>query len=570
MICYSTIRAAVTSVVAFALITTTICCRGEGDSRQKRQKDLMADVRGGQPIYIRDRQLLSLVRQAVGTGAEFVTDKQMAMLQEIIAAPHFTLESRVEPNPIRDLEGLEFATGLTHLDLSGHHLIDDITPNDWGHITLFNFDNYDYSPLDTLDTIAIEITYAMNHLHLVQTTANICDIDDLTPLASLKNLKHLSLTVQPRNNLPDASEGIKPLAGLSSLETLRLSGSSDIYDLTPLAGLKNLKHLYLDNCGIRDWGENAIAPLAGLTNLETLHLNNNTIYDLTPLAGLTNLRYLDLSQCGLQDITPLAGLTNLEYLSLAENDDIDDLTPLAALTNLKALILQEIVDGYSDSIDLTPLAGLTNLEILNVSENRGAIQDITPLAGLTNLKILDLTDAALNNLTPLAELTNLEILNLNSAGYFLDLSGIISGRLGSTLTPLAGLTNLSYLNLSGTYFEDITPLAGLTNLEWLDVQGQDDYRLKDITPLAGLTNLAYLNVRSDPIEDITPLAGLTNLRHLYLGGGNPNRSLIDDLTPLARLTNLEKLFLYIKDTVDVLPLCKLKTTAIYGVELDCK
>ncbi len=387
MICYSTIRAAVTSVVVFALITTTMGCSGEEDSRQKEQKNLMADVRGGQPVYIRDRQLLSLVRQAVGTGAEFVTDKQMAMVQEIIAAPHFTPEGNVNLlHPIRDLEGLEFATGLTHLDLSGHHLIDDITPNDWAHITLFNFDNYNYSPIDTLATIDIEITYAMNHVHLVQIPANISDIDDLTPLAGLKNLKHLSLTVQ------HASEGIKPLAGLSSLETLRLSGSRDIDDFTPLAGLKNLKHLYLDDCRIRDWDENAIAPLAGLTNLETLHLNHNTIYDITPLAGLTKLRYLDLSQCGLQDITPLAGLTNLEYL----------------------------------------------------------------------------------------------------------------------------------------------------------------------------------DVRSDRIDDLMPLAGLTNLRHLYLGGGNSNRSRIDDLTPLARLTNLEKLSLYIKDTVDALSLCALKTTAISGVELDCK
>ena len=244
---------------------------------------------------------------------------------------------------------------------------------------LFNFDSYDYSPLDTLD---IEIIYAISaiyHKNLVQFTANISDVDDLTPLA----------------------------------------------------GLTNLRHLYLDECDIDlRWGnENLLAPLAELTNLETLHLNNNGIYDITPLAGLTNLRYLDLSGCGIGD--------------------------------------------------LTPLAGLTSLEILNVSRNRGAIRDITPLAGLTNL----------------------EILNLNNAGSFLDLSGIISDPLGSTLTPLAGLTNL---------------------------------------------------------------------RHLYLGGEDRNRSRIDDLTPLAKLTNLEELFLYIKDSVDVLPLCALKMTTIRGVELNCK
>ena len=89
MICHSTIRAAVTSAVVFALITTTICCSGEEDSRQKEQKDLMTGVGSGQRIYIRDPQLSSLVRQAVGTEGEFVTDTQIAMLQELIAVPPF-------------------------------------------------------------------------------------------------------------------------------------------------------------------------------------------------------------------------------------------------------------------------------------------------------------------------------------------------------------------------------------------------------------------------------------------------------------------------------------------------
>lgn len=119
MISHNSKHAVVTSVVVFALITSTICCSGEEDSRQKEQKDFMTGGGSGQQIYIRDPQLFSLVRQAVGTEGEFVTDTQMAMLQELIAVPHFTLESGVDPDPIHDLEGLEFATGLIHLDLSG-------------------------------------------------------------------------------------------------------------------------------------------------------------------------------------------------------------------------------------------------------------------------------------------------------------------------------------------------------------------------------------------------------------------------------------------------------------------
>ena len=93
------------------------------------------------------------------------------------------------------------------------------------YITLFNYDTYDYSPLDALD---IEIIYAINHKYLVEFTTNFGYVDDLTPLAGLTNLRHLSLIVRPRNNLHGASQGITPLAGLSSLETLRLSGSSVI------------------------------------------------------------------------------------------------------------------------------------------------------------------------------------------------------------------------------------------------------------------------------------------------------------------------------------------------------
>jgi len=214
-----TMRAAVTSLVVFALITSTICCSGEEDSRQKEQNNLMTGGGSGQQIYIRDPQLYSLVRQAVGTEGEFVTDTQMAMLQELIAVPHFTLESGVDPEPIFDLEGLEFATGLIHLDLSGHHLIDDITPHDWQLITPFHFDSYAYSPLDTLDTLDIEIIYAINHKYLVQFTANFSNVDDLTPLARLTNLEDLFLYIK------DTVDGL-PLCALK-MTTIRSSVELD-------------------------------------------------------------------------------------------------------------------------------------------------------------------------------------------------------------------------------------------------------------------------------------------------------------------------------------------------------
>ena len=48
MISHNSIHAVVTSIVVFALITSTIYCSGEEDSRQKEQKDLMTAGGSGQ------------------------------------------------------------------------------------------------------------------------------------------------------------------------------------------------------------------------------------------------------------------------------------------------------------------------------------------------------------------------------------------------------------------------------------------------------------------------------------------------------------------------------------------
>lgn len=126
-----------------------------------------------------------------------------------------------------------------------------------------------------------------------------------------------------------------------------------------------------------------LRPLAGLTNLKGLYLNLNEITDLSPIARLTNLEKLGISGNPIADVTPLAGLTNLTELYLHGNE-ITDVSPLAGLIKLKDLRL-----NHNKITDVTPLARLTNLWVLYLSENQ--ITDISPLAGLTNLRLLNLT-----------------------------------------------------------------------------------------------------------------------------------------------------------------------------------
>ena len=135
-----------------------------------------------------------------------------------------------------------------------------------------------------------------------------------------------------------------------------------ILDPEPYGGLEVLQQ-------IKD------AKESGATSLS---FYNNNIPDLTPLAGLTNLKELSFYSNNISDITPLAGLTNLNELKFFDNN-ISDLTSLTGLANLIYLNL-----GYNKVSDLTPLAGLSNLTELYLNENN--ISDLTPLAGLTNLE----------------------------------------------------------------------------------------------------------------------------------------------------------------------------------------
>src|SRR6516162_6059619 len=67
------------------------------------------------------------------------------------------------------------------------------------------------------------------------------------------------------------------------------------------------------------------SELAGLTSLQSLNLSGceQLSGDLAPLAGLTSLQSLNLSLCLLSgDLAPLAGLTSLQSLNLSRCEQL--------------------------------------------------------------------------------------------------------------------------------------------------------------------------------------------------------------------------------------------------------
>ena len=150
----------------------------------------------------------------------------------------------------------------------------------------------------------------------------------------IRSLKGLEYAVNLKFLVIDTSQvsDLTPLAGLENLEFLSIF-RSEVSDLTPLAGLKNLWVLKLFENPISD-----ISPLAGLIGLQELHLGNSLVSDLTPLANLQNLRVLRLQGDQISDVSPLAGLIGLQELHLGSSL-VSDFTPLVSLTNLKTLVI---------------------------------------------------------------------------------------------------------------------------------------------------------------------------------------------------------------------------------------
>jgi hypothetical protein len=85
---------------------------------------------------------------------------------------------------------------------------------------------------------------------------------------------------------PPGPEWLRDLVGIDCLHDVVLVdlGVTNVTDLSPLAGLGDLRHLYLWDTPVSD-----LRPLEGQTNLRALYLYKTPVSDLTPLARLTNL-----------------------------------------------------------------------------------------------------------------------------------------------------------------------------------------------------------------------------------------------------------------------------------------
>ncbi len=296
------------------------------------------------------------------------------------------------------------------------------------------------------------------------------DVSDLTGLELATGLRRLRLDLDRLGNRGTYEDGVAdltPLAALQALETLWLSISPRLTDLSPLDGLRNLKSLRL-------LGSSRL-PRSGVRNLKAL--------ESLPLTELV-IRYASVS-----DTSPLSGLSQLEFLDLAYNR-VTDLSGLSGLSQLLDLKLSS-----NDIADIAPLAGLSKLRSIDLSHNR--VADVSPLSGLSQLVTLRLNSNRIGKVSGLGGLTSLSLLHLRS--------NLIEDA--STLTAPAGLRQL-YVGGNPMSFRDF--LEDFEPGPDLHILGLNDANVDDLAPLADFMERSglrkwtfYLN--RNPFSDLGPL-----------------------------------------------------------------
>ena len=114
--------------------------------------------------------------------------------------------------------------------------------------------------------------------------------DEIAMLRICKNLYALDIGHHP----------VKKLDFLYSLPELRvlIVAICDLTDITPIASLKHLEYLEIFHNRIED-----ISCLSGLEYLMDLNLVKNNITDLSPLMNLKSLRRLWIFKCNQEDLS---------------------------------------------------------------------------------------------------------------------------------------------------------------------------------------------------------------------------------------------------------------------------
>jgi len=419
-------------------------------------------------------------------------------------------------NVITNLEGIQYATNLTSLNVRRND-ISDITPlASLTKLKVLEIDSNkkitDLTPLQDLliierlnvaGTSISDLTPIVNIPTLSNLTISATNVSDLSPLIELKDL----LQVLSFSSLPQLTT-LEPLQHMTKLRTINMSSLPDL-DLTPLSQVTSMRSITATRANFSD-----LSPLGALVDITFLNFEYGKMTSLDGLETLSKVTKLKLRRGSLVDISAMAGMTALQTLEMEENDVVD-ISPLAELQELVIVDLDK-----NDVVDVSPLANKAKLKTLSLRENN--VSTIDPLVNLPLLETLDLEKNDILEIDNLANLPSLKTLNLNH-------NEIIS------ITALQNLTSLQTLYISGNGITDISPATNIPTL--VNLYAAQNL-ITELPSLTSLKDLKVLDLNKNQITDLSPVSVCTNLIRLFADENG-----VTTLGNWQNLTELDLLYL---------------------------
>ena len=287
----------------------------------------------------------------------------------------------------------------------------------------------DLSPLKSLGSSKLELRY--------------CTIQDLSPLASMPNLRELSL-------YGATVKDFSPLAKCAKLKQLSYYAVKDA-DFSTLAALKQVTELD-----------------GGLTKLDNIAF----------VAELPALREFDMFAEYVTDYSPL-GASKVEKLQIWNMRAPDcDLSGVAKAKTLKDLRLW----GVNGATNSAALANLTELQKFTIAssynEKKGDPFDMAAAKGWGKLKEMSISGTKVVNSGEMAgctSLTKLTLIRVNKEGEPFSLAGV---------AKMPGLKSITINDSQIANFEALADCTELTTFEMKKAAG-----VTSLAPLKSLPNL---------------------------------------------------------------------------------
>jgi hypothetical protein len=321
-----------------------------------------------------------------------------------------------------------------------------------------------------------------------------------------------------------------------AVDSLNLSGKSQIKNLKPLSELRDLKFLDISNTTIED-----LSPISNITFLETLNLSSTPTIAIKFIKYSDRLRDLDISNTQIEDISELANLTNLQVFK-ASNTAIQSFAVLNQFKSLKDLDLSE--SGFNTIENIKDLAVLESLSLsknyilnysllskisslisLNLSETN--FEDLSPLSSMTNLVHLDITACNISDLSPVASLTSLKTIAA-------DETKISQEEATQFVRNHPDILLIHHVKDLLSWWENLS-------LAWKNVLIKINPELEIEKPkieiLTQTLNLSVLNLDDSGIETLMPLVRFVALTSISIS----NNQKLDNLLPLQEVKTLLQL-----------------------------